>query len=140
MGEENDAFRKTIFFSPFLSKSEMIGSGYQNRAFYIIQREFCHRLNIAPCIISVMENRLKELRKAKGLSQEELGKAFGVSRLAYAHWESGKFDPDLETLVKLADYFGTSIDYIYKHDTQPTFSPEERKILFEAAEIIEKHR
>jgi transcriptional regulator with XRE-family HTH domain len=70
-----------------------------------------------------MENRLKELRKAKGLSQEELGKAFGVSRLAYAHWESGKFDPDLETLVKLADYFGTSIDYIYKHDTEPTLQP-----------------
>jgi transcriptional regulator with XRE-family HTH domain len=86
-----------------------------------------------------MENRLKELRKAKGLSQEELGKAFGVSRLAYAHWESGKFDPDLETLVKLADYFGTSIDYIYKHDTEPMFSPEEKKTLLEAAEIIERH-
>lgn len=118
----------------------MIASGYQNRAFYIIQREFCHRLNFTPCIISVMENRLKELRKAKGLSQEELGKAFGVSRLAYAHWESGKFDPDLETLVKLADYFGTSIDYIYKHDTEPMFSPEEKKTLLEAAEIISKMR
>lgn len=57
-------------------------------------------------------NRLVELRKEKGLTQEELAKALNISRSALSLYEIGKRDPDTETLKKIAEYFNVSIDYL----------------------------
>ena len=48
----------------------------------------------------------------KGLSQEELGKLVGISKVSVWQWENGINYPNNETLLKLADYFQVSTDYL----------------------------
>lgn len=55
-------------------------------------------------------DKLKELRKGKGLSQEQLAEKIGVSRQAITKWESGKGLPDIENMVILAETFEISLD------------------------------
>lgn len=57
-------------------------------------------------------NRLKELRKSKGLSQVELAKKTGISNQAISFYEREKRHPKIETWQKLADYFNVSVPYI----------------------------
>ena len=52
------------------------------------------------------------LRKQKGLSQEQLGDAIGVTRQTVSKWELGETSPDMDKLVALSELFGTSIDEI----------------------------
>ena len=58
--------------------------------------------------------RIQELRKQKGISQEELANELGVSRQAVSKWESGQSFPELDNIVALSDYFGVSADYVLK--------------------------
>lgn len=70
--------------------------------------------------------RLAKLRKEKGLTQEELAKALNITRSALSLYEIGKRDPDTETLKKMAEYFGVSIDYLLGRTNLPNgFIPEE---------------
>lgn len=57
-------------------------------------------------------NKLKELRKAKGISQAELARRTGVSNQAISFYETEKRQPKIETWKKLADYFNVSIPYV----------------------------
>lgn len=52
------------------------------------------------------------LRKERGITQKKLGEYLGVSRSTVAMWESGKNEPDGEMLVKIAEYFDVSTDYL----------------------------
>ncbi len=54
--------------------------------------------------------KLYELRKQKGLSQEELASKLNVSRQTLSKWELGESTPDMEKLVLLSDYFHLSLD------------------------------
>lgn len=58
--------------------------------------------------------KLLSLRKAKGLSQEELGMELQVSRQTISKWESGQSYPDFERLVILSDYFNMTLDELVK--------------------------
>lgn len=58
--------------------------------------------------------KLIELRKSKGLSQDELGSALGVSRQTISKWELAQSYPDFQRLVLLSDYFGQSLDVLVK--------------------------
>lgn len=66
-------------------------------------------------------NRLKELRIAKGLSQNEVAKIMGVGRTTYLKWESGENQPTRK-LKELSEFFGVSIDYLLGNSPYP--SPE----------------
>lgn len=67
-----------------------------------------------------MKTRLKELRLAKGLTQEDLAKMLGIGRTAYGAYELGDNLPPLNKLIALADFYNVSIDYImYKEKTSP---------------------
>lgn len=55
-------------------------------------------------------NRLYNLRKQSGLSQEELGNKLNVSRQTVSKWEVGDTNPDMERLVMLSDLFQVSLD------------------------------
>lgn len=57
--------------------------------------------------------RLKELRLKKGLTQTELGEKVGVKQNTFTNWENGKREPSFENLVKLADFFGVSLDWLF---------------------------
>ncbi len=56
--------------------------------------------------------RLKELRTEKGLSQEQLSKATGISRSVIGYWENGKKHPSSTAIITLAKYFEVSSDYL----------------------------
>ena len=69
-------------------------------------------------------NRLAQLRKEKGLSQEELADKLGVSRQAVSKWERGEASPDTDNLIELAKIYGVSLDELVGNTTQPK---EEKK-------------
>ena len=56
--------------------------------------------------------RIKQLRKEKALTMKQLGVAIGVAESTISLYENGKRQPDNETLSKLADFFGVSVDYL----------------------------
>ena len=56
--------------------------------------------------------RIQALRKAKGISQEELADKLGVSRQAVSKWESGQSSPDLEKIILLSTCFDVTTDYL----------------------------
>ena len=53
---------------------------------------------------------LKELRREKGLTQEQLAERFGVTNRSVSRWENGVNMPDLDLVIDIADYFEVSID------------------------------
>ncbi len=60
----------------------------------------------------MLGEKIRELRKIKKISQEEFALAMGYSRPLIVNWEKGTRDPDTQTLLKIADYFNVSIDYL----------------------------
>jgi transcriptional regulator with XRE-family HTH domain len=60
----------------------------------------------------MFQKRLKELRKEKKLSQEELGEVINVSGRTISYFEAGERTPSPEILSKLADIFKVSVDYL----------------------------
>ena len=56
--------------------------------------------------------RLKELRNEKGLTQDQLAEATGLSQSALANWENGKRSPAAYAIMTLAKYFGVTTDYL----------------------------
>lgn len=70
--------------------------------------------------------RLTDLRQSKGLTQNELAELVNVSRSALSLYELGKREPDYETLVRLADFFDVSVDYLLgKTDIRKPFSTDD---------------
>lgn len=59
-----------------------------------------------------ISNRIKELRKERDISQSNLAKAIGVSQKAIDYWERGVNEPKASYLIKLADFFDISLDYL----------------------------
>lgn len=59
---------------------------------------------------------LKQLRKEKNLTQEELAECLSVSPQTVSKWENNITMPDLSVLPVLADYFGTTVDILIRHD------------------------
>ena len=56
--------------------------------------------------------RIKELRKEKGLSQEGVGNIIGATRYAVYSYEKGRAYPEMKGLIALAEYFDVSMDYL----------------------------
>ncbi|MGE4340445.1 MAG: helix-turn-helix domain-containing protein [Pigmentiphaga sp.] len=56
--------------------------------------------------------RIRERRKARGLTLQQVGDQFGINRASVSDWENDKTRPDLDRLVVLARTLGTSLDYL----------------------------
>lgn len=72
--------------------------------------------------------RLKELREEKGVSMIELARAIGVSDAAVCKWENGIAEPKLGYIIRLAEYFDCSIDYISGNDGEYSSTAKPVKI------------
>ena len=59
---------------------------------------------------------LRLLRKARGLKQQELADQLGISLRAYQYYERNEREPQLSVLVRIADYFGISLDELAGRD------------------------
>lgn len=77
-------------------------------------------------------DRLVELRRAQGYSQESLAAALGLTRQAVSRWERGESLPDTENLIALADLYGVTLDELVR--PQPQELAEEDETLAEAPE------
>ena len=72
-------------------------------------------------------NQIRERRQRLGLSQEELAQRLYVSRVTISHWETGRTLPDVQSMLLLANLFGTTIDEMVRGDVD------------EMREIVEKN-
>ena len=94
-------------------------------------------------------NRIAELRKQKEISQSKLGEILGVAQNTICNWEMGNRQPDNDSLFRMADLFGVTIDYILgrENDEMPDeiiilnraakkMTPEQRKKLLDVAKTI----
>lgn len=62
--------------------------------------------------MSTLGKRLRRLRRWKEMTQNDVGRALGISRDTYANWETDRTSPDPDTLLQLARLFNTSVDYL----------------------------
>ena len=67
--------------------------------------------------------RLKELREARGYSQYSFADKFGVAQSTVGSWEAGKREPNFDTMQRLADFFGVSVDYLLGRESAPDGPP-----------------
>ncbi len=65
-----------------------------------------------------MEFRLRQLRKQRGISQLRLAIDLNMNQNTVSRYENGEREADYETLIKLADYFDVSLDYLLGRDTR----------------------
>ena len=56
--------------------------------------------------------RLKKLRESRTIYQREIAEDLGVTTRAYQFYESGRSEPNIKTLIAIADYYRVSIDYL----------------------------
>ena len=60
-----------------------------------------------------MKNRIEEIRKERGVKQEDFAKAMGVSRQTISSLENGRYNPSILLAYKIARYFGMSIEEVF---------------------------
>ena len=58
------------------------------------------------------KNRIRDLREDRDLRQTDVSKATGIDQKTLSNYETGKTSPDSYALIRLADFFGVSIDYL----------------------------
>lgn len=65
-----------------------------------------------------MENRIRELRKQRGITMKQLGEVVGLAESTISHYETGRRQLDNETLLKLSEYFGVTVGYLLGVEAQ----------------------
>ena len=63
-----------------------------------------------------MKNRIEEIRKERGIRQEEFAKALGVSRQTISSLENGRYNPSIQLAFKIARYFGITIEEVFIYE------------------------
>ncbi len=75
-------------------------------------------------------NRIKELREDRDMRQIDLAKATGIDQRTISNYETGRSNPDSYALIKLADFFDVSIDYLVGRTAADLFDhPRRRKLI-----------
>lgn len=87
--------------------------------------------NLQTEVVNVdIAERLQELRKKSGYSQEQVAEKLGLSRQAISKWESGQGKPEIDNIVKLTEIYNVSADYILLGtEKEVTVSVPEKKEL-----------
>ena len=71
----------------------------------------------------MFSERLKLLRSSKKMTQKDLAAILNITQQAIAKWENRISSPDYETLLRIADYFNVSVDYLLGRDAPPPADP-----------------
>jgi transcriptional regulator with XRE-family HTH domain len=72
---------------------------------------------------------LEKVRKERKISQAKLGNALGITQQMISSYEKDISSPNIESLVKIADYFEVSIDSLIGHEVKPTITETQRNTL-----------
>lgn len=73
--------------------------------------------------MTTLGSKLSALRRARGLSQEQLAEAIGVSRQAVSKWELDAAAPEIDKIKALADFYGVTTDYLLRADAEDPAAP-----------------
>ena len=73
----------------------------------------------------MLKDTLKDLREKKHLTKKQAAESIGITERAYIAYEYGERDVSTDTLIKIADYYGVTTDYLLGRE-QPTLSPIEQ--------------
>ena len=65
-----------------------------------------------------MKNRIEEIRKARGIRQEDFAKQMGVSRQTISSLETGRYNPSIFLAYKIARFFGLTIEEVFLFDEE----------------------
>ena len=76
----------------------------------------------------MLRKRLIELRKKHKKTQKEMADLLGITRPAYTAYESGNRHPDYESLLKIAEFFDVSTDYLLGATDNPTRTEKDQKL------------
>ena len=79
--------------------------------------------------------RLRELRFRYGLTQNELAEIIGIKRNTYSDWENGKTEPSFENLIKLADLFEVSLDWLFGREQMKVKKRSPAQLLYNEKNI-----
>lgn len=63
---------------------------------------------------------LRELVAQKGMTQKDIAKELNISQQRFNFYVNGSREPDIATMILLADYFGVTVDYLIGHEKEPT--------------------
>lgn len=74
--------------------------------------------------------KLKELRKINNLRQKDVAEFLNISITGYASWEQGLSEPNIENLIKLADFYNTTVDYLINREE------EDGRIIIQEPELL----
>lgn len=80
-------------------------------------------------IEAIISKNLSDLRKQKGLTQEELGNDLGYTFQAISHWETGKSLPSAPMIKTIVDYYSVPVQYLYEERDVVISKEEEAKLL-----------
>lgn len=87
------------------------------------------RINFKKGQNTMLSDKIIELRKKNGWSQEQLGEQLGVSRQSVSKWETGLSQPELENILQMSEIFGVSTDYLLK---ESEMAPSSETVSIEA--------
>ena len=83
---------------------------------------------------------LRELRKGKGLTQEQLAEQFNISRRSVSRWETGSNMPDVGLLIEIADFFDVDIREIIDGERKSENMEKEKETLKKVAEYADTEK
>ena len=86
-----------------------------------------------------MRLRIKDLREDMDLRQSDLAAATGIDQRTISNYETGKTAPDAYALIKLADFFNVSIDYLVgRRKKDLSFRPQKNALIEEIQQLLEE--
>lgn len=74
-----------------------------------------------------MKTRIKDLREDRDLGQKNLSEVLNISQVAYSYYELGRRNIPVEILYKIADFYGTSVDYLLYRTDNPEPYPKSKE-------------
>lgn len=86
--------------------------------------------------------RLKELRKEKGYTQEQIANFLNTSITCYNYYEKEKREPSIETLCKIADHYNVSLDYLVGREFKDDIgylTPDQKNVVYAIKQLNEKN-
>lgn len=82
--------------------------------------------------------RLKSLREDKDLKQSDVAKLLNVSQVSYGRYELGLSEPSIDSLIKLADFYNVSLDYLVGRDIKIKYTSLPKEYVDNLIEIVDE--
>ena len=87
----------------------------------LLLESVCYRMNRKEASrMSSLGKRITQLREGRKMTQDQLAKKLNISRASLSHYEQSRREPDYETVVRIANYFRVSLDYLFGRTALPT--------------------